>query len=108
MLTVSAEVSISSNSCGVSGGGSSGSGGFFGLAFFVSRSSSFLIRTKSTNLPSYLDEIAPLPVAIRICMTHKMAKVVNTEMSAATAIRVKGSSILILPLVCSDISAIIQ
>ena len=108
MLTVSMLVSMSSICCSGSGGGSSGSGGFFGLAFFVSSDSSFLIRTKSTNLPSYFEVIAPSPVAISICITQSIPNVVNTERNPAAAILFMGSSIPIVSLICCISSDILN
>jgi len=95
MLTVSMLVSMSSICCSGSGGGSSGSGGFFGFAFFVSNDSSFFIRTKSTNLPSYLEVMAPLPVAIRTCINQRIEKVVNTATIAASTNRLSKAKALI-------------
>ena len=100
ILTVSMLVSMSSICCSGSGGGSSGSGGFFGFAFLRSKDSSFLIRTKSTKRPSYFEVIAPSPVAISICITHSIPNVVNTERKPAAAIRVIGSWIPIVSLIC--------
>jgi len=84
-------VSISSICCSGSGGGSSGSGGFFGFAFLRSNDLSFLIRTNSTKRHSYFEVIVPSPFAISICITQSIPNVVNTERKPAAAIRVIGS-----------------